>query len=321
MEYIAQKVAASSINIEDKTFIISTAASPSLLQKSIERIGLINPPYLCFDSTKQYYQIVCGLKRIQACMACGWQEIPAYVIGQGASQSELFHVSLYDNLAHRILNPIEQAFAAVKLLSYVSEETAIRVYLPLMGLHPTIKILDHLRRLAALELALQNAVIHGTISEAVAVKLADREAEDREVFMHLLSQVHLSASKQDEILNYCNDIAVRDGVPYREILQDAEVHQILEQEKPTRSQKGDQVRFRLRKMRFPRLSQREEKFLKQRKALHLPSGVQLLPPPFYEGQTFRLQIEFEDRQGLTEKAAYVMGLVENNNFNELLEGC
>jgi hypothetical protein len=49
MEYIAQKVAVSSINFEDKTFIISTVENSELLQKSIESIGLLNPPYLYFD--------------------------------------------------------------------------------------------------------------------------------------------------------------------------------------------------------------------------------------------------------------------------------
>ena len=137
--------------------------------------------------------------------------------------------------------------------------------------------------------------------------------------MHLLSQVHLSASKQDEILNCFIDIALRDGISYQEILNDAEMRRILKQDKLTRSQKGDQMRSRLRKMRFPRLSQREDQFLEQKKKLHLPPGVQLLPPPFYEGQTFRLQIEFDDRSALADKAAYVMELVENNNFNDLLE--
>jgi ParB-like chromosome segregation protein Spo0J len=319
MEYVAQKVTASSINFEDMTFIISTAAKGDLLQKSIGRVGLLNPPYLYFDSIKQYYQIVCGYRRVHACVACGWQEITACLIASGTSQSELFLLGLYDNLAHRVLNPIEQAFAAAKLLSYFSEDTVIRHYLPLMGLHPTFKSLDHLRRLAALEPAIQDAVVNGTILETVAIKLADIEVKDRKVFMNLLSQVHLSASKQEEILAYCKDIGLRDGISYREILNDAALRQILEQENLPRSQKGDQIRSLLRKMRFPRLSQREEEYLQQSKKLHLPAGVQLLPPPFFEGQTFRLQIEFDGREALADKAAYVMGLVKNNNFNDLLE--
>jgi ParB family chromosome partitioning protein len=319
MEYIAQKVAASSINFEDKMFIISTAANSDLMQKSIESIGLLNPPYLYFDSTKQYYQIVCGYRRIQACVACGWQEFTACVIAPGVTGSELLLLGLYDNLAHRVLNPIEQALAAAKLLSYFSEDTVIRQYLPLMGLHPTIKTLENLRRLAVLEPAMQDAVVNGTIHETVAIKLADIESKDRNVFMNLLSHVHLSASKQEEILAHCNDIGLRDGVSYREILNDPAIRQILEQENLPRSQKGDQIRSRLRKMRFPRLSQREEKYLQQSKKLHLPSGVQLLPPPFFEGQIFRLQIEFDGREALADKAAYVMELVKNNNFNDLLE--
>ena len=321
MEYVAQKVAASSINVEDKTFIISTVTNSDLLQKSIERVGLLNPPYLYFDSVKQYYQIVCGYRRILACVACGWQEITACVIASGTSRSELFLFSLYDNLAHRVLNPIEQALAAAKLITYFTEDMVMRDYLPLMGLHPTCKTLDHLRCLAALEPAMQDAVVNGTLHEAVAVKLANSGAADRKVFIDLLSQVHLSVSKQEEILAHCNDIALRDGVSYREILYDAAMRQIVEQEKLPRSQKGDQVRARLRKIRFPRLTQREEKFLQQSKRLHLPSGVQIMPPPFFEGQTFRLQIEFDDRKALEDKTAYIMDLIKNNNFNDLLEDC
>jgi ParB-like chromosome segregation protein Spo0J len=319
MEYVVQKIAASSIKFKDKTFIISTATNSDLLQRSIERVGLLNPPYLYFDSAKKYYQIVCGYRRIQACVACGWQEISACVIASGSSQGELFLLGLYDNLAHRVLNPIEQAHAAAKLLSYFTEETVIRDYLPLMGLHPTCKTLEHLRCLAALEPAMQDAVVNGTIPETVAITLADRGAADKKAFMELLSQVHLSVSKQEEILAHCNDIALRDGVSYREILYDAAMHRILEQEKLSRSQKGDQVRARLRKIRFPRLAHREEIFIQQRKKLHLPSGVQLMPPPFFEGQTFRLQIEFDDREVLADKAAHVMDLVKNNDFSDLLE--
>jgi len=153
----------------------------------------------------------------------------------------------------------------------------------------------------------------------VAIKVADIESEDRNVFMKLLSCVHLSASKQEEILALCKDIGLRDGISYREIFNDETLRRILEQENLPRSQKGDLVRSELRKMRFPKLSEREEKYSQQSKKLHLPPGVQLLPPPFFEGQNFRLQIEFDSRKALADKAAYVMELVKNNNFNDLLE--
>jgi ParB family chromosome partitioning protein len=321
MEYAVQKVAVSSINFEDKTFIISTQTNNGFLQKSIERVGLLNPPYLYFDSVTQYFQIVCGYRRIQSCVACGWQEIPARIIASDTSQRELFLFSLYDNLAHRMFNPIEQALAAAKLLTYFTEDTVIRDYLPLMGLHPTCKTLDSLRCLAALEPAMQDAVEKGTIPEAIAIKLANLGVEDRKAFMDLFSQVHLSLSKQEEILTYCNDISLRDSVSCREILNDAAVRQIVNQNKLSRSQKGDQVRAWLRKRRFPRLTQREDKFLQQQKKLQLPPGVQLMPPPLFEGQTFRLQIEFDDQEALRERTVYVVDLVKNNNFNDLLEDC
>ncbi|MCX5903520.1 MAG: ParB N-terminal domain-containing protein, partial [Proteobacteria bacterium] len=237
------------------------------LQNSIERVGLLYPPYLYYNKHTQYYQIVCGLRRIRACITAGWKEITAHIIDPGSDEKELFLLSLYDNLSHRVLDPVEQARAALKLLAYDAEDTVIREYLPLMGLPPTERAFAQLLSVARLEPAMQDAVAQGRLCEAAAVKLAHLEEDDRKALFKLFSQIHCSASKQEEIVSYCMDIALREETGCRTILQEREIQKIIAEDKLPLSQKGDRIRAHLRKRRFPRLSQREEKFLQQSKNL------------------------------------------------------
>ena len=308
-----------SISIEDRTFIITTDRNNELLQNSIERVGLLYPPYLYYNNNAQYYQIVCGLRRIRACITAGWKEIPAHIIDPGSDEKELFLLSLYDNLSHRVLNPVEQARAALKLLAYDAEDTVIREYLPLMGLPPTEKTLNHLLCVARLEPAMQDAVAQGRLCEAAAVKLAHLEEDDQKALFRLFSQIHCSASKQEEIVSYCMDISLREETGCSTILQEREIQKIIAEDKLPLSQKGDRIRAHLRKRRFPRLSQREEKFLQQRKNLRLPAGVQLLPPPSFEGGRFRFEIEFNHTGDLQQKAEAVMSMANNLLLKDIVE--
>jgi len=308
-----------SISIEDRTFIITTDRNNKLLQNSIERVGLLYPPYLYYNNNAQYYQIVCGLRRIRACITAGWKEITAHIIDPGSDEKELFLLSLYDNLSHRVFDPVEQARAALKLIAYYAEDTVIREYLPLMGLPPTEKTLNHLLCVARLDPAMQDAVAQGRLCEAAAVKLSHLEEDDRKALFRLFSQIHCSASKQEEIVSYCIDISLREETGCSTILQEREIQKIIAEDKLPLSQKGDCIRAHLRKRRFPRLSQREEKFLQQRKNLRLPAGVQLLPPPSFEGGRFRFEIEFNHTGDLQQKAEAVMSMANNLLLKDIVE--
>ncbi len=318
MNYRLKTVAISSIDITNTTFFISTDTDNRLLQASIKRVGLLNPPYLYFDATQQQYCIVCGYRRIMACMACGWENISAYIVDADMKESEIFLLGLYDNLAHRMLNAVERAYATQKLLTYFSPETVIRDYFPRMGLPPTYKTLEHMQALAGLDPETQKALVNNTLTEALAVKLAQQDAADRSAFLSLLSQVHLSAAKQEEVFAYCSDIAVRDGVSCREILNAQQLWNIMNQQTLNRTQKGDRVRFCLRKMRFPRLTRCEETFAQNRKQLRLPPGVTLSPPPFFEGGSFCLRIEFQDAPELADKTTHILNLIKDNRFTDVL---
>ena len=319
MRYEKKDIPINYISLEDRTFLITTERNNELLQKSIERVGVLYPPYLYFDHNAQHYMIVCGLRRIRVCITAGWKQITAHIIDQQSDARELLLLSLYDNLTHRMFDPIEKSRAALKLLNYYSSDTVISEYLPLMGLPPAEKALAQLLSMARLEQEIQDAVVQGRVCEAVAARLAHLEEDDRKALFGLLSRIHLSASKQEEIVSHCMDISLRDGTGCRELVQDREIQKIIAEDKLPLSQKGDRIRALLRKRRFPRLSRHEENFLQQRKKMHLPAGVQLLPPPFFEGGRFRLEIEFNHAGDLQKKAEAILSLANNRLLQDLVE--
>jgi ParB family transcriptional regulator, chromosome partitioning protein len=319
MRYELRTIPLDAISVEDRTFIITTDGHSERLQKSIEQVGLLCPPYIYFDDHTQYYKIVCGLRRINACAAAGWKEIAACIVDQACDEKELFLISFYDNLSHRVLNPVEQARTALRLLVYFTADTVISEYLPLLGLAPTEKTLTQLLCIARLDPDIQAAVSQERICESIAAKLALLPEEDRKALFGLFSRVHLSASKQEEIVSYCMDISLRDGTACSEIVRDREIQDIIDADKQTLSQRGDRVRALLRRRRFPVLSGYEEKFLQQRKKLRLPGGVQLLSPPFFEGGRFRIEIEFSRTADLREKAKAVMNMADSGPLQDIVD--
>jgi ParB/RepB/Spo0J family partition protein len=319
MRYELRTIPLNAISVDDRTFIITTDGNNVLLQKSVLQVGLLCPPYIFFYEPGQYYRIVCGLRRINACIAAGWKDITACVADRECDEKELFLLSFYDNLSHRVFNPVEQARAALRLLDYFDAGTVTAEYLPLLGLPPTEKTLTRLLSAARLEPEIQAAVAQGRICETVAEKMALLPAEDRRALFEMFSRIHVSVSKQEEIVSYCMDISLRDGTACSDIVRDREMQQIIAADKQTLSQKGDRVRAFLRRRRFPRLSVHEEKFSQQRRKLRLPGGVQLLPPPFFEGGRFRVEIEFSRTADLRERAGAVMNMAESGLLQDMVD--
>ena len=63
----------------------------------------------------QFYEIVTGHRRYNACKALGWRKILCHVID--ATDKEAFEVSLMTNIQRKLLTPIEEAQAFDKYLS------------------------------------------------------------------------------------------------------------------------------------------------------------------------------------------------------------
>ena len=291
-----------------------------MLQNSIERVGLLSPPYLYYNNNAQYYQIVCGLRRIQACITAGWKDITAHIIDPGSDEKELLLLSLYDNLSHRVLNPVEQARAALKLLAYDAADTVIREYLPLMGLPPTEKTLNHLLCVARLDPEIQDAVAQGRLCEAACCKACLPRRRRPEGFVQTVFRRYIAAPanrRKSSRIAWISACGRKPGaVPYCRSARYKQSSRRISCPSPRRA---TAYVLTFANGVFPGFHEREEKFLQQRKNLRLPAGVQLLPPPSFEGGRFRFEIEFNHTGDLQQKAEAVMSMANNQLLKDIVE--
>jgi ParB family chromosome partitioning protein len=82
------------------------------LAQSIKTYGLLQP--VVVRESGEYYQLIAGERRLQACRFLGWSTIPAVV--REASDSAMATIALIENLQRENLNYLEEAEGYRKLL-------------------------------------------------------------------------------------------------------------------------------------------------------------------------------------------------------------
>ncbi len=315
----ASTISLAAVDLDNRAFVVTFGRSCEPLARAIGQAGLINPPVLAAAPGQATYRIVCGFLRVQALGQLGHTEFSVRVIQPGATDAQMLAWALHDNLAHRTFNSVEQAGAIARLLCYLPEKEVVSQWLPLLGLPPTMKAFDNFLRIDGLEHELKEAFAAGLLSGHSAEELALLPIVDRLALYRLFMSVHLSASKQAEVIESCGDLARRDNMTICGILESAGIQEILAAPDPNLSQKGEQVRAFLRRSRFPRLNRREEQFAALAKKLPHAGGVRLLPPASFEGGIYHIEIAFSQQKSLAGAARTVQTLAEDERLRHMLE--
>jgi hypothetical protein len=318
MEVKTCSVLLSKIDMTDMSFIVTAGKNTDNLKSSISQIGLLYPPYLIYSETSECYRIVCGYLRIEALLQLGIQEAPARVFDSKTDEKKLSLFSFYDNLSHRKFNPVENANIVERLLKYYPEEKIIGDFLPLLGIPPSVISLDNILSIIKLENEIKEAILKETLTEKNAVRLSYMEKDERLCLFRLFGRVNFSASKQAEIIENCRDISIRDKLSISEIVEDKEIDETLRNNKLTLSQKGDRIRLYIKKKRFPRLISSEKRFLSFIKNIELPPEADLSPPPFFEGETYRIKIDFTTSKSLSRALEILKRSADSSGLKKLL---
>lgn len=83
------------------------------LSNSIKQKGLLQP--IVVRVKGQYFEIVSGNRRYNACKYLAWRKIPCYVVE--LDDKNAFEVSLVENIQRKTLNPIDETCAFKKYMS------------------------------------------------------------------------------------------------------------------------------------------------------------------------------------------------------------
>jgi ParB family chromosome partitioning protein len=293
------------IDIEDSRFLLTFGGELEKLSRSIQRIGIVNPPILFESSKGEPLKIVCGSRRIRVAVRFGIKKIHSFVIREPADSLSLFLIAIFDNIGFRELNDVERSIVVGKLLKLgVDEGELIRTYLPLLNLPPTRKFLDIYLKVGELEKEIKEDVAKSNLGVETAVTLLNFSREERLKVVKLIRKLRFS--KQRELVNLLFEISAREGVGILEILSDQEIEEKLS---------AEEVISKLRERRYPKLTASERKFLSLKKSLAFLPQISLTPPPSFEGEEFVLSIRFKDRQELKKILDNLQERVKGNELD------
>lgn len=132
---------------------------------------------------------------------------------------------------------------------------------------------------------------------ALAERWHGLAAADAEALADLAEALRLGENHLRDVLEWAEEIALRDGGGVADVLRRPAVVAALGRDLG-RNEAVKAVREALRRLRFPRLVAAEERFERALRALRLPANVRLVAPPNLRDTELRLEIRAGDAESL-----------------------
>ena len=314
-----QTVLLERIRLEDKTFQVTTEAAIGTLATSIARLGVMHPPVLLADDSG--YGVVCGFRRIAACKSLGLSRIPARLLSPNTDKLTCVQLAIAENSLQRPLNLIERSRALVLLSGVYPDPDDLCQAAGVLGLPDNISAIHKLRQLSGLAPEIQEGVLSNVLSMAMALDLGQMEKSSGIGLSTLFGYLKLGLNKQREILTMIQEIAFREHLTVKVILNAPELQQIMVHEKRDRSQKTVHLRQYLRRRRYPSITSVENDFEARVRFLDLESGMALIPPRDFEGTTFCFHLNFNNLGELQHRLSCLTEVSSSPILNEILNNC
>lgn len=300
MRFSISDVLVKNIDIADDTYKISVNNDTDDLEKSISAVGLINEPVLI--QKKSALIIVSGFRRIRALQQLNIKDVTAKVIREGAvTPFDCLKMAIADNAYQRPLTLAEQASAVSKLSSHISSiDKQIELIAEVLNIPPNPSFIKKLLGLSELKEDVRQLIFDDFVSFALVKELGKMADQDLDAFLPYFRNLKLSLNKQRELLSLVTEISKRESITIAKLLGEDDLKGIAIDTDKDKNQKTAHVRSFLKKRRYPHLTAIEDNYHQLVKELKLSDQTTLVPPPYFEGTTFSLKMEF-------------------NNFTELLE--
>lgn len=314
-----QTVLLERIHLEDKTFQVTTVTDIGALAASIARLGVMHPPVLL--AVDSGYEVVCGFRRISACKSLGLSKISAMLLSPDTDKLTCVHLAIAENSLQRPLNLIETSRALVLLSGVFPDPDDLRRAAGVLGLPDNFSAIQKLRQLSSLAPEIQEGVLLNVLSMAMALDLGQMEKSSGVDLSTLFGCLKLGLNKQREILTMIQEIAFREHLTVKDVLNAPELQQIMGHEKWDRSQKTVHLRQYLRRRRYPSITSVERDFEAQVQSLDLESGIALIPPRDFEGTAFSFHLSFNNIGELQHRLSRLTEVSASPILNNILNGC
>ncbi|MFH0788086.1 MAG: ParB/RepB/Spo0J family partition protein [Pseudomonadota bacterium] len=303
------------IDWADTTFRITYGRPLGSLIRSIQTIGLQNPPLLQKNGQGRF-RIVAGFRRLRALQMIGLESIRCNLASAETEKRALFLWNFYDTI-DRGFNPVEQSLAVKKLFEFVEEKELIREYLSCLKLAPKKEIVERYLKTAGISPLYQTALLQGRLFPETIASVDPDFFPLANLILALFISLHWGFQKQKEFLSDLKEISNRRLQDPESILFSSPVVEILHHFQWTPQQKGEALRKYFRTCLYPTLTDTEKAFAAVLSPLKLDHRTRISPPPFFEGGRYGLEITFSDSKELKESLEKITPALEEGKLDDL----
>ncbi len=308
----------SCVDTTDDTYRITTRTDLEDLLPSIDELGIMNPPFLT-ECKNGKFGIVCGFRRISAAEALEWKGIYANILNPETPPERLAMMAIADNAFQRSLNLIEQSRSIQLLKGHLASfdqlsNTAVSLQLP-----GNPKMINTLCAISKLPEAVHQSLLANTVSLPVALMLLDFSSEDIHHVVTLFNTLQLNLNIQREIMTLVTEIAKIENQTIANVVKNEAIQGVIlnpDMEKPLKTQK---IRRYLKQKRFPEIFSAEDRFKKNINALKLDKHTKLIPPKFFEGMNYSINLSFKSMEALEKRRAMLDSIIRNPVMMEILK--
>lgn len=313
------QVEISDIDLRTGPFCMSFNFDLEPLKDSIDGFGVLNPPYLLRDSNGNLI-VVAGYRRLLAVMELGWPDIVCQILPDNLPPFDALLLNLNDNLIHRHLNSIEKGMVLRRLTRFLKREEIVANFMPILGIPSNRETLELFSGLEELEETIKISLAMERVSVRVAGLMESLDRDDRLRINDLFTSLRWSFNQQWEAIHWIIEIAGREGCSPKEVIDEGEIREVLDNDRMNNPQKVKATVKILKTRRFPSLLEAEKSFKKGISTLSLPSGVKVIPPAFFEGIDYKLEIVFAKGGELKENLAVLSHLSGLERITEFWRG-
>ena len=306
------------VDWNDAACLITYGPLPDKLFLSIRAVGLLQKPLLQ-RKENGLLRIICGSRRLAVCRELGLQPLPCQILPGSLPLHTCLRMAVYDNLAQRVLNPVEKSLVLTKMAGHMDKSELIKEFMSLLDLEPSVMLFERYEKLVQLEPFILDSLASGRLNERIASALTPLEPTDRLALFQLFEELPFSVSVEEELVEMVVDIGRRQGIGPAEVINLREIREIREENTRPARQRAQDIRRHLQALRYPRLTGRQERFAREVRDIGLPAGVRLVPPPHFEGPRWSLECAFESVDELVAILRHLAELADRSAFQQIMK--
>lgn len=142
-------------------------------------------------------------------------------------------------------------------------------------------------------------------------------AADRLALAQLALALKIGDNQLRDFMDWCEEIALRDGVTMAALLTGKELDNIATDPRLGRADKVKKIKEWLRRLRFPRLAQTEDEIHGKIRALKLQPEIRVSVPPGLEGGRLEIQFSVSNREEFKRLAEKLAAAAESSASGEI----